>query len=77
MYAIVRHPMYAGLILGSVGLAAISLSEARLALTVLLWWILEQKVRTTCMPSAIRLLYIKSMMYVALDSAPWSGSWSI
>ncbi len=45
MYAIVRHPMYAGLILASVGLAAISLSEARLALAALLWWILEQKVR--------------------------------
>lgn len=36
--------MYAGLLLAALGLAALSRSETRMALTVLLFWILEQKV---------------------------------
>jgi len=44
MYAYLRHPMYGGLLLASLGLAALSRSETRLALALLLWWILEQKV---------------------------------
>ena len=43
MYSYVRHPMYCGLILASLGLAAITRSETRLALAGLLWFILERK----------------------------------
>lgn len=45
MYGYVRHPMYGGLLLATFGLAAVTQSEARLALGGLLWWVLEQKVR--------------------------------
>lgn len=41
----VRHPMYSGLIMAGIGLAAITRNECRLALTALLWVVLEQKVR--------------------------------
>ncbi len=44
MYSYVRHPMYAGLLLTSLGLAAITRNETRLALAVGLWFILEKKV---------------------------------
>lgn len=44
MYSYVRHPMYAGLLMVGFGLAAITRNECRLALTVLLWVVLEQKV---------------------------------
>ncbi len=43
IYAFVRHPMYSGLILAGFGLAASTHNEARLALSVLLWFILEKK----------------------------------
>lgn len=36
--------MYAGLIMGSLGLAIITRNECRLALAALLWFVLEQKV---------------------------------
>jgi len=40
----VTHPhRYGGLILASIGLAAVTKSEARLALGFLLWFVLEQK----------------------------------
>jgi hypothetical protein len=44
IYGAVRHPMYGGVLLGALGLAVLSRNETRLALFVLLWWILEQKV---------------------------------
>lgn len=44
MYGYVRHPMYSGLIMASFGLAALTRSEFRFAMSALLWWILEQKV---------------------------------
>jgi protein-S-isoprenylcysteine O-methyltransferase Ste14 len=44
MYSYVRHPMYAGLLMASLGLSAITNNECRLALSLLLWWVLEQKV---------------------------------
>lgn len=44
LYAYIRHPMYGGLILASLGLAATTYSESRLAVAILLWMILEQKV---------------------------------
>jgi protein-S-isoprenylcysteine O-methyltransferase Ste14 len=44
MYSYVRHPMYAGLLMASLGLSAITNNECRLALSFLLWWVLEQKV---------------------------------
>ncbi|MEW5298703.1 MAG: hypothetical protein WDW36_001794 [Sanguina aurantia] len=43
MYSHARHPMYSGLIMIAFGIAAVTLSEARLALAALLWWVLEQK----------------------------------
>lgn len=45
MYSIVRHPMYAGLLMTCMGLSALSLSETRLALSLLLWAVLEVKVK--------------------------------
>ena len=39
-----RHPMYAGLLLASFGLAAATHSEGRLAMAGLLWLVLEKKV---------------------------------
>lgn len=44
MYSYVRHPMYGGLIMACLGLAAISRNECRVALSFLLWWVLENKV---------------------------------
>lgn len=46
--------MYAGLLLAAAGLTALTLSEARLAMTIFLWWIMERKVgdggaAATCM----------------------------
>ena len=41
----IRHPMYGGLILAGLGLAATTHDEVRLAMVGLLWWVLEQKVR--------------------------------
>ena len=38
-----RTRRYGGLILASIGLAAVTKSEARLALGFLLWFVLEQK----------------------------------
>ena len=43
MYSYVRHPMYGGLAMASLGLAAVTQSETRLALAALLWFILERK----------------------------------
>lgn len=43
LYQHVRHPVYGGLILASLGLAAITRSEGRLALALLLWAVLERK----------------------------------
>lgn len=40
-----RLRRYSGLIMIAFGIAAVTLSEARLALAALLWWVLEQKVR--------------------------------
>jgi len=45
MYTYVRHPMYGGLLMAALGLAAITRNECRLALTGLLWLVLEQKVQ--------------------------------
>lgn len=45
VYALVRHPLYGGLIIGSLGLAFITGSEVRGLLTLLLWWILESKIK--------------------------------
>lgn len=39
-----RHPMYGGLLLSCFGLAAVTHSESRLALSALLWLVLEAKV---------------------------------
>lgn len=44
VYGYVRHPMYGGLILAGLGLAATTHDEGRLLLVALLWWTLEQKV---------------------------------
>jgi protein-S-isoprenylcysteine O-methyltransferase Ste14 len=44
MYSYVRHPMYGGLLMASLGLSAITNNECRLALSFLLWFVLEQKV---------------------------------
>jgi protein-S-isoprenylcysteine O-methyltransferase Ste14 len=41
----VRHPMYGGLLMASFGLAVITRSETRLAMAVLLWVVLQKKVR--------------------------------
>lgn len=46
MYSYCRHPMYSGLLLTSLGLAAVTHSEIRLALCGLLWYILEKKIAT-------------------------------
>ena len=43
--AYVRHPMYGGLVLASLGLAAITRSEGRLALAIVLWFVLERKIQ--------------------------------
>ncbi|KAL6750277.1 hypothetical protein V8C86DRAFT_2816903 [Haematococcus lacustris] len=43
MYAFVRHPMYAGLLMFCMGLTILTRSETRILLVLLLWWILEQK----------------------------------
>lgn len=40
----VRHPMYGGLLLGSLGLAILTRNESRLALVAVLWFVLENKV---------------------------------
>lgn len=45
MYGYCRHPMYGGLLLCSFGFAAVTGSETRLVLSVLLWIILEQKIQ--------------------------------
>eukprot|EP00798_Chlamydomonas_sp_ICE-L_P022885 gene22885-30060_t len=45
MYSIVRHPMFAGVLMLCFGFTAITMSEARLALTLLLWFVLEKKVQ--------------------------------
>ena len=42
-YEIVRHPMYSGVVLGALGLSLATGDEARLALSGLLFWILDQK----------------------------------
>jgi len=43
LYAHVRHPIYGGLIMAALGLAAISRNEGRLALAILMWVVLEYK----------------------------------
>jgi len=40
----VRHPMYGGLLCAGLGLAIVSRNECRLALTALLWLVLDRKV---------------------------------
>lgn len=40
-----RHPLYGGLIMVALGLAALTRSEVRLALSLALWAVLEQKAR--------------------------------
>lgn len=45
MYQYMRHPLYAGLILLSFGLAAVTYSETRLVLALLLQMILTYKAR--------------------------------
>lgn len=40
-----RHPMYGGLLMASLGLAAVAHDEARLLAAAVLWLVLEQKVR--------------------------------
>lgn len=44
MYSYVRHPLYAGLLMGAFGLAVITRNETRLAMAALLWAVLEKKV---------------------------------
>lgn len=44
IYGYVRHPMYGGLLLGSLGLAILTRNESRLALVAVLWFVLENKV---------------------------------
>ncbi|KAI8477164.1 MAG: hypothetical protein J3K34DRAFT_398489 [Monoraphidium minutum] len=44
LFAYVRHPMYGGLVLVALGLAAITRNEGRLALALVLWFVLERKV---------------------------------
>jgi protein-S-isoprenylcysteine O-methyltransferase Ste14 len=56
MYAYTRHPVYGGLLLGAVGLAALTRSETRLALTALMWWVLERKVRPQCLNRLLPLI---------------------
>ena len=41
----IRHPIYGGLILAALGLSAITRSEGRLALSILLWVVVEQKAK--------------------------------
>lgn len=43
LFAYVRHPIYGGLVLAALGLAAITRSEGRLALAILLWAVSEHK----------------------------------
>ena len=43
LYAHARHPLYGGLILAALGLAAVTRSEGRLALALVLWAVLERK----------------------------------
>jgi protein-S-isoprenylcysteine O-methyltransferase Ste14 len=43
LYAHLRHPIYGGLILAALGLAAVTRSEGRLALAILMWVVLEYK----------------------------------
>jgi protein-S-isoprenylcysteine O-methyltransferase Ste14 len=45
LYAHIRHPIYGGMVLAALGLAAITRSEGRLALAILLWFIVEQKAK--------------------------------
>lgn len=44
LYQYVRHPMYGGLLLICIGIGAITHSEARILLTLVLWWAMEKKV---------------------------------
>jgi protein-S-isoprenylcysteine O-methyltransferase Ste14 len=39
-----RHPMYGGLLMASLGLAAVTHDESRLLAAAVLWLVLEQKV---------------------------------
>lgn len=43
VYALVRHPMYGGIILAAAGLALATGDEARVGLTALAFWVLDQK----------------------------------
>lgn len=43
VYGYVRHPMYGGLVLGSLGLAVATSDDVRLLLAGLLFWVLDQK----------------------------------
>jgi protein-S-isoprenylcysteine O-methyltransferase Ste14 len=47
-----RHPMYGGLLMASLGLAAVSHDESRLLAAAVLWLVLEQKVccELICVP---------------------------
>lgn len=42
-YQIIRHPMYGGIILAAAGLSLVTGNEARLALTALTFYVLDQK----------------------------------
>ncbi|KAG2454758.1 hypothetical protein HYH02_000593 [Chlamydomonas schloesseri] len=44
IYALSRHPMYGGVLLAAAGLSVLSHNETRLLTTIVLWWILENKV---------------------------------
>ncbi|PNH00185.1 hypothetical protein TSOC_014007 [Tetrabaena socialis] len=45
IYGYARHPMYGGLLLAALGLAVLTRNETRLAITAVLWWVLENMVR--------------------------------
>eukprot|EP00798_Chlamydomonas_sp_ICE-L_P008064 gene8064-1301_t len=45
MYGIVRHPMYGGVLFTALGWAAVTMSETRLALSLILWFVLEMKIK--------------------------------
>ncbi|PNH11878.1 putative protein-S-isoprenylcysteine O-methyltransferase [Tetrabaena socialis] len=44
IYGYARHPMYGGLLLAALGLAVLTRNETRLAITAVLWWVLENMV---------------------------------
>ena len=43
VFQLCRHPMYGGIIVAAAGLAVVTGDEARLALTALMWYVLDQK----------------------------------